>query len=718
MRCAELAAVALVLAPGCSQQSVAGKPVPAEGPDAAARPAAIVEGGISHDAATVPDSAVRFDSSHDSTTVAAGPLQAHSASIAANAAGSTLYVVHPDADAVSFVDVATRTILKEITLASSPPATTASGRYEPAVSPRALALDSAGATLYVTGQRSGHIYALDASSGAMQGDAFVCSEPVGVLVAPDDASLFVACAQDDEVVQLRASDRSVIATAPCPRKPWALAWGADRQTLYATHFLGPGVSAFGTAPLTAQQTWALADGPPQAAPGMSGPDDPTEPHGPARGLYDAVLRPGTSELWVAHIMLGTDTPQPKLDFNNTVFPALSILDDRGRQQARLSVQANPGDGQAFGDVVSGPHALTFSPDGKLAFVVDSNSEDVLVVDAEQRIEAQLVRPLPGHLPEGLVWAAGEVFVQERGSEEITALRVTRGDAGLLVAPDGDPFPSLSHDPMPVNLRLGQELFFSANSDRYPLTQNHWVACASCHLEGRSDAVTWRFAQGPRDTPTNAGGLLDTGFLFKTADRTQVQDYWRTINVEQGGHFHLSDATQKPLLDALAAFVNFAIPTPIPPSTDAAHTLQGQALANLRATGAVVFGLFGCGQCHSGPAKTDSGSGNPGLDLAGPVVSTATPGGVLLHNVGTCVTSGPWLDVAHQDIAGNARDGCSFDTPALRGLSDSAPYLHDGSAVSLDDVLPSMLQAVAGPGKPAPVLPPADRVALIEYLRSL
>ena len=29
-------------------------------------------------------------------------------------------------------------------------------------------------------------------------------------------------------------------------------------------------------------------------------------------------------------------------------------------------------------------------------------------------------------------------------------------------------------------------------------------------------MTWKFAQGPRDTPTNAGGVLDTGFLFRTA----------------------------------------------------------------------------------------------------------------------------------------------------------------------------------------------------------
>jgi DNA-binding beta-propeller fold protein YncE len=677
------------------------------GSDADGRAESQVDAGADADAASEVDAAIYT-----------GPIQTHSASLVTNPAGTTLYVVHPDADSVTLLDVASRQILHDVLLAAVSPSPDDAGRYAPAVSPRALALDSTGSTLYVTGQRSGRLYVLDASTGAIQGDVFVCSEPVGVLVAPGDASVYVACAQDDEIVEVRASDRTVVKAVSCPRKPWALAWTQDRRTLLATHFLGPGVSAFGTSPLALAQTWALADGPPQNTPGTAGPEDPTEPHGQVRGLYDAVVRPGTSELWVAHVMLGTDTPQPDLDFRETVFPALTLLDDQGNQQARLSVQANPGDGESFGDVVSGPHAIAFSPDGALAFVVNADSEDVLVVDAERRVEAQLVRPLPGHLPEGVVWAGGDVFVQERGSEDIAAFRVTRGDAGLSIAADGDAFPSLTVDPMPATLRLGQELYFSANSDRYPLTQDHWVACASCHLEGRSDAVTWRFAQGPRDTPTNAGGLLDTGFLFRTADRTQVQDYWRTIDVEQGGHFDISAPTQEPLLDALAQFVNFAIPTPIPPSTDAAHTLTGSALADLRSQGATVFTQLGCASCHSGPAKTDSGGGNPALDLTGPVVSTPTSGGVLLHDVGTCVTSGDWTDVAHDDILGDARDGCSFDTPALRGVWDSTPYLHDGSAATLDDVLPSMLQAVAAPGQAPPVLSPADEKALVEYLRSL
>ncbi len=645
--------------------------------------------------------------------------QSHSSAIAVSPDGSRLFVVHPDADSVSVIDLATRSIAHDILLADAVPALDGNGHFAPAVGPRALALSSSGGTLYVTGQRSGRVYAVDTATAAVTGSVAVCSEPVGVLVAPDDATVYVACAQDDEVAAIDPTSLTVTATVATPRKPWSLAWGVDGKTLLATHLLGPGVSAIATRPLKLTTTWAVPDRGPET--------DPTEPHGVVRGIYDVVARPGASEVWVAHLMLGIDTPQPNLTFNNTVFPALSILDGTsGDQLARLSVQgansAGPGgDNGAFGDVVSGPRSIAFSGDGKYAFIADTDSEDLLVVDATSRTEVTVMRPLPGHMPEGVVWFGDEVYLQERNTEDVVAFKVTESEGTVSVTQDGASFSTLASDPMgaPLNgqLRLGQQLFYSSNSDDYPITQNHWVACATCHVEGRSDAVTWLFAQGPRDTPTNAGGVLDTGFLFRTADRAKVQDYWKTIDDEQGGDFH-AVTVQEPLLDAIAQYVNYALPAPVPPSTDETHQVQGDALTALRAQGETMFNQIGCGSCHSGSAKTDSGNGNVALDLSGPIVPTMTTGGVLLHDVGTCVTDGPWPDVLHTDIDGDPRPSCAFDTPALRGLTDSAPYFHDGSAATLEDVLPAMLRAAATPGAAPQTLSATDQSALVEYLRSL
>ena len=620
--------------------------------------------------------------SHSSPPDAAPPdaaplavdLTAHSSSLALSTDGKTLYAANADADSISVIDTASRSVTATIALGPTP--TVVAGAYTPAIMPRTLALSLDGATLYATGERSGMLYAIDLAS-QVQTSVAVCSEPIGVLAG--QAAVFVACSQDHVVAKVVGMQ--LAGTVAVAGEPWGLGWAPD-GSLLATLFLGPGAAQIDVATFAAATAIAIPDVAPRA--------DARYAHGQVRGIYDVALRPGTHELWFAHELLGTDTAQPTLDFERTAFPAISVVQN-GALVTTLSTDAQDvaGIDGAFGDVVSGPHALAFTHDGAYALVVDTNSEDILVVGAN-RVESSLVRPLPGHMPEGIAIAPDDsaAYIDERNTGDIAVLSINSG----VVTVDGPPIARLAADPMPAELRLGQHLFYSANSDEYPLTSNHWIACATCHMEGRSDAVTWLFDQGPRDTPTNAGGMLGTGFLFRTADRQQVQDYWHTVNLEQGGSF--DPVAQKTLLDALAAYVNGAIPAPIPPATDATKVARG----------AQLFATAGCATCHSGPKYTDSGSGNPTLDLGGVV---------LLHDVGTC-NSGTFPDVAHTDIDGDARAACMFDTPSLVGIASSAPYFHDGRAATLMDVL----EQTRGKMGDISSLSADDEAALVEYLRSL
>jgi YVTN family beta-propeller protein len=619
-------------------------------------------------------------------TNAAATAPAHSSSLALSPDGSRLFVVNPEADSVSEIDTGRRTLVREVLLAAGAPAADpTTGSFAPAVQPRAAAVSADGSRLYVSGQRSGALYVLDVASGAVVATVPVGSEPVAVVLSPDGTAVFVACTQDAAVVKVDATTMAVVGRVPVPGEPWALGFSADGSRLLASGFMGPGVTLIDPDTLTVVDRWTVPPTPPRG--------DRRLAHGQVRGLYDVAARPGSGETWIAHALLGTDTPQPVLDFESTAFPALSLLSPAGAYQETLSIDAQdvPGIDGAIADVVSGPHAVAFTPDGRVALVADANSGDVLVVDASARTEIGLVRPLPGKMPDGIVVARDgrAAYVDERVSGDVAFLRIDGEGAAARVSVDGAPVARLTVDPMPAALRLGQDLFNSADSSRFPVTTNHWVACATCHMEGRSDAVTWLFAQGPRDTPSNAGGMLGTGFLFRTGDRTVVQDYWHTINVEQGGRF--DPLAQASLLDAIAAYVNLGLPAPIPPTTE----------PSLVARGAAVFKASTCDSCHSGPRFTDSGAGNPMLDLSGTV---------LLHDIGTCLTTGSFPDVSHVDVAGHPRAACAFDTPSLTGIASTPPYLHDGSAATLIDAVLKMPQA--------PAAGSADLGALVEYLRSL
>ncbi len=635
------------------------------------------------------------------------PRQSQSLSLSAD--GLRLAVVNADADSLSIIDTQTRSLRREIALGARPqPAP--DGRYTPALAPRSVDLSADGRLAYVACQAAGQLLTVEVESGVVLQALRLGAEPVAVLRHGDGRALYLSLYQSSQVLRLPLDSAGLPEASAVQRqtlfdRPWGLALDDSGQVLLVSRFLqNPGLERFDATTLAPLGQTPVAE----VALGKSR----LFANGQPRGLYSVAVRPrpaasvGTAvaEAWVGHLLLNVTTAQPELDFESTVFPALSIQGLDGQPGPTLSTDSRlPGIDGAFADIVSGPRALAFTPDGRLALAVMMSSEDVLVIDAEKRVQAGLVRPLPGDLPEGIVispdgaWA----YIDERASADIAVLRIAApGDSGPPVRRDGEVIPRLSSgDPMPAELRLGQRLFYSANSSELPMTRNFWVACASCHLEGRSDAVTWRFAQGPRDTPSNAGGMRDTGFLLRTAGRNTLLQYDETARAEQGADIDLRRPQDRPYLDALSAYVDRGIPFTVSPERD----LETGALSPAAQRGQAVFMRLSCQRCHSGPRFTDSGSGNPTLDLAGPL---------RLHDVGTCASTG-YADRASQAYDGSAREKCLFDTPSLNGLHDTAPYFHDGSAATLGEVIARKVSYL----KLSPPTP--DETAdLITYLRSL
>ncbi|MDH5763928.1 MAG: cytochrome-c peroxidase [Nitrospinota bacterium] len=79
---------------------------------------------------------------------------------------------------------------------------------------------------------------------------------------------------------------------------------------------------------------------------------------------------------------------------------------------------------------------------------------------------------------------------------------------------------------------------------------------------------------------------------------------------------------------------------------------------------LFFGKAKCSICHNGPAFTDSGFHNLGVKQQGPLAE----------------------DPGRFNVSKDPADKGAFKTPGLRGVSLSAPYMHDGSEATLKDVI--------------------------------
>ena len=77
-------------------------------------------------------------------------------------------------------------------------------------------------------------------------------------------------------------------------------------------------------------------------------------------------------------------------------------------------------------------------------------------------------------------------------------------------------------------------------------------------------------------------------------------------------------------------------------------------------------------CHVGPNLTDEKLHNTGIAWAG--------------QAGRAETAGSFRDEGAAAISGKPEDRGAFKTPTLREIERSAPYMHDGSLASLDEVV--------------------------------
>jgi cytochrome c553 len=265
--------------------------------------------------------------------------------------------------------------------------------------------------------------------------------------------------------------------------------------------------------------------------------------------------------------------------------------------------------------------------------------------------------------------------------------------------------------------------------RNKASDNAWSSCASCHDDGHSDNVTWIFETGPRQTIPLEGTFAhkdasDQRILNWSGVRGSNTDFNNNARGIQGGKGFATDVGGE---NRTARVFNHGPVTGVSDSLDAMHewvqTVRAPIMPDLQASaeaaGRAVFVEY-CAACHGGAKWTKSRTSplyqnNPtfaedpigvnffagvrpldaGVAAAGPQIVSVTRAGKgtlkLLDAVGTFNAAGPLEIRGAAAVAGQTTQGFAafgalgFNSPSLLGVAYSAPYLHDGSVITLEEV---------------------------------
>jgi YVTN family beta-propeller protein len=136
---------------------------------------------------------------------------------------------------------------------------TLSHTYQSGADPEAFALSHDGRMLYVSNEDSGHMSALDLTSGKVRATVAVGSEPEGVAVSRDDRIVYVTCETSNSVYVVDAHAMKVLASFPTAKRPRAIFLAAEAQRGYVTDEFAAALTVFSTADYHVLNTITLGD---------------------------------------------------------------------------------------------------------------------------------------------------------------------------------------------------------------------------------------------------------------------------------------------------------------------------------------------------------------------------------------------------------------------------------------------------------------------------
>jgi DNA-binding beta-propeller fold protein YncE len=494
-------------------------------------------------------------------------------------------------------------------------------------------------------------------------------------MSPTANRAFVALEGGGSVLMFDTASYALVASAAVGLNARHLAVSADGANLYVSRFVTPPLPGEGTsAPVPTAATGgevvqlsatSLALVRTIVLQHSDKPDAENQGRGIPNYLGAAVISPDGTQAYVPgkqdNVQRGALRDGTGLNFQSTVRAVSSRI--------ALASHTEDPNARIDHDNASLASAAVFDPRGVYLFVALETSREVAVVNAFSG--QQLFRVDVGRAPQGLALSPdGKRLYVSHFMDRTVGVRDLAPllDQGVFDLPALATLSAVGTEKLAANVLLGKQLFYDARDPR--LARDRYMSCASCHSDGGHDGRTWDmtgFGEGLRNTSALRGrGGMGHGALHWSNNFDEVQDFEGQIRNLAGGTGLMTDADftagtrSQPLgtkkagvsadLDALAAYLGSLGTFATAPARPGAATLSANAMA-----GKAVFTTLNCASCHSGAAFSGSGA-NTLVDI-----------GTLKPSSGSRL-GGP--------LAG-------IDVPTLRDVWATAPYLHDGSAPTLD-----------------------------------
>jgi YVTN family beta-propeller protein len=505
-----------------------------------------------------------------------------------------------------------------------------------------------GTKAYVSNRLDDTVTIIDVSSRKVFTTINVGDDPHGVLTDTSGRHLYVLNTSSDSISVIDTNTLKETKRLSASRSPWSLSRSPDGSLIYVTNnlsrfveFRTPSISevtAIDTAGAIVRDRFVV----------------------PAANLLQGVAwHPSGKFALITLNRTKNLVPMTRLLQGWTITNGLGIIWKDGRVDQVLLDEPD----MCFPD----PADVAITPDGRLALVTSSGSNRIAVIDIPKLLsmldaasDHERQHVFPNHLgkptefvithidtkdsPRGIIITPNgkTAFAANALDDSLTAIDLDKLEAVARV--------DLGGPKVITKVRFGERIFHSAN-----ITFHRQFSCHSCHPDGHVDGLTYDIEPdgigiSPVDNRT-LRGILDTAPFKWEGTNPSLQR-------QCGPRLAVFFTRIQPFTpEELSALDNYICTIPRPPNryrplgaelTDAQRRGKKMFERMMTNDGRIIPKGNRCATCHFPPLYTDRQR----------------------HNIGTKLALDRESD---------------FDTPHLNNIYDSAPYLHNGIAETLEEI---------------------------------